>query len=106
MSDYAIGDWVLIRGQVTAVFGSDIGYAVELFSKTDQYAAHVRPDLVIQKTAPPIQPEPDREYLIRDSDGDVWRWSARQLAWECRGVIRGWESLCRDYGPLKIYGEI
>ena len=109
MSDYAIGDWVSIRAQVSAVFPADIGVEVELFSKTDQYHAMVRPDLVLGKTDPPPQPEPDREYLVKDGQGDIWRWDVRQFAWHCittTDVYARWESLLCDYAPVTIYGEI
>jgi hypothetical protein len=45
MTEYEVGDKVLVEGTVTKV---NPGYAigVELFSPTDQYMAWVRPDLV------------------------------------------------------------
>lgn len=109
MNAHEVGDWVLIRAQVVKVHGSDIGYAVELFSKTDQYEAYIRPDLVVAKTDPPPQPEPDREYLIKDRAGDFWRWSVRQSAWECitaGGAFLAWGKLVASFGPVAVYGDI
>ncbi|MGX6605634.1 hypothetical protein ACWKSP_26400 [Micromonosporaceae bacterium Da 78-11] len=51
------GDWVLIRAKVLArPFPETV--LVELFSKTDQYEAHVRPDLVVEIVPKPIPDEP------------------------------------------------
>ena len=54
------GDWVLIRAQVIEEHpnGRDVG--VELYSKTDQYTAFVRRDLVVEIVPKPIPEEPDR----------------------------------------------
>lgn len=53
--------------------------------------------------------EPGREYLLKDKDGDIWAWSARQSAWECvtgHSTPLSWATLRTTLGPLKIYGEI
>lgn len=53
-----VGDEVLIRARVTEVGPADAGYTVELFSKTDQYSAQVRPDLVERVLVPEVPEEP------------------------------------------------
>lgn len=78
MSAFKVGDWVLIRARVVEVYGSDIGYSVELFSKTDQYAAAIRPDQISSGTVRPTPPEADHEAIIKDTDGHLWTWDARQ----------------------------
>lgn len=105
---YDVGDHVLILGKVVKAWGADIGYTVELFSKTDQYTAMIRPDLVVAKTADPTPPEPDREYLVVDQDGDIWSWSHDARAWECRSESGQlvWAELVKTFGPVSVYGSI
>lgn len=54
-------------------------------------------------------PEPDREYLVKDRQGDIWRWDVRQAAWHCvtapTAYLR-WERLVREYAPVTLYGPI
>ncbi len=58
------GDTVHIQGTVLQVV-PDVGYLVELFSKTDQYQAWVRPDSVVavEIPQPPTEP-PDGTWLV------------------------------------------
>ena len=54
-------------------------------------------------------PEPDREYLLKDKDGDIWRWDAHQIAWKSLATGAGhltWPALTAAYGPVTIYGPI
>lgn len=54
-------------------------------------------------------PEPDREYLLKDKDGDIWRWDVRQSAWGCittSASYLSWPILAADCGPLTIYGPV
>lgn len=107
MTAYKVGDWVLIRAKVLEARGGEIGYSVELFSKTDQYAAWVRPDLITAKARRPEAPEADRRAVVKDTDGHLWTWDARQQAWSCRtdrdGSVLTWESLDTTLGPLQVY---
>lgn len=58
------------------------------------------------------QPEPSREYLVKDKDGDVWRWNDHQLAWHCVTHNSGaepytqWSTLVSQYSPVTLYAEI
>lgn len=107
MTAHKVGDFVLIRAQVIEVHGADVGYAVELFSKTDQYTAMIRPDLVIAQTHRPAAPEPDHQAIVKDTDGHLWTWDQRQQAWSCStdrdGTVLTWETLDSTLGPLKVY---
>lgn len=61
----------------------------------------------LSEQLPPL--EPDREYLVKDAKGAVWRWSARQVAWECTenpDAFCAWETLQAAHGPLLIYGPV
>jgi hypothetical protein len=99
------GDYVLVRCKVLeAIDDQEIGYAVEVFSKTDQYKMWVRPDLIIDKVPTPIPPEPDRKSLVRDNDGDTWEWSGDGL-WICGDMKRPWEDLFRYGAPITVYEE-
>lgn len=45
-------------------------------------------------------PEPDRGYEYRDSDGDVWRYvvnAARGAGWVFRNYVYSWDEVQRDY---------
>lgn len=70
------------------------------------------PKLAVQLEGLRVQlpvPEPDRDYIVLDREGDLWRWSVRQSAWECTrnpAAYLGWQSLVEAYGPLRVYGEI
>lgn len=107
MSGFGRGDYVLILAKIVEVHGSDIGYSVELWSKTDQYTAMVRPDLVITTADRPAAPEADRDAVVTDTDGHLWTWDVRQQAWSCRtdrdGSVLTWETLDSTLGPLKVY---
>lgn len=107
MSGFGRGDYVLILAKIVEVHGSDIGYSVELWSKTDQYTAMVRPDLVITTADRPAAPEADRGAIVKDTGGNLWTWDTRQQAWECIsdryvGVLT-WETLDSTLGPLKVH---
>lgn len=58
------------------------------------------------------QPEPSRQYLVKDKDGDVWRWNERQSAWHCVTHNSGaepytqWSTLVSQYSPVTLYAEI
>lgn len=106
MTTYEVGDHVLIRAKVVKVAGADVGVLVELFSKTDQYDAWVRPDLITGKTAPPAPPEPDRTYVVVDREGDLWRWEASRAAWCYKSSESSWANLCSSYSPLEIYERV
>jgi hypothetical protein len=57
------GDWVLIRAKVLErPFPETV--LVELWSKTDQYQAHVRPDLCVQIVPKPIPDEPAEGAVV------------------------------------------
>lgn len=103
--EYKVGDFVLIRGQVVKVYGGEVGYSVELFSKTDQYQAIVRPDLIIEKVAPPLPDEPDHEAVVVDHDDDVWRF--RDGFWKLspRSLGVTWTELAKSHGPLRIFEQ-
>lgn len=103
MTTYEVGDHVLIRGKVVLVYGGERGYEVELFSKTDRYDAIVRPDLIVGKTAAPPMDEPDRESLVVDDDGDVWRF--RDGFWKLTRNAHGvtWAQLIEAHGPVRVY---
>jgi hypothetical protein len=65
------GDWVLIRAKVLErPFPETV--LVELFSKTDQYPAHVRPDLCVQIVPKPLPEEPGMGS-IAVIDGGVYQ---------------------------------
>ena len=102
MSGYEVGDWVLIRAQVTDVYGSDIGYSVELFSKTDQYRAMVRADLIEGKATTPHPDEPDHDALLRDSESDIWHWSGSGWRIGRVGPGKPWDDMA-DYGPYEVF---
>lgn len=107
MTGYELGDYVLVLGKVVGRGpADDVGYAIELFSKTDQYTAMVRPDLVIAKHEPPPPAEPPHEAIVKDKEGDLWHWSTRQSAWECvtdGPTFLSWDTLWGCYAPLKVY---
>lgn len=107
MSGYEVGDYVLIRAKVIQAYGSDIGYSVELFSKTDQHTAQVRPDQIVAKAERPAIPEADHDSIVKDTDGHLWTWDAHQVAWFCRtdrdGNALTWQTLDSTLGPLKVY---
>lgn len=106
MTRFQPGDYVLVRCKVLeAIDDAEVGYAVEVFSKTDQFKMWVRPDLVISKVETPLPPEPDKKSLVRDADGDVWEWDGSQ-AWYCGDTARSWEMLFRlGPTPLTVYEE-
>lgn len=66
MPEIKPGDTVTIRVKVLEVGPADLGMKVELFSKTDQYPAWIRTDLVTEHTpAPAVRAEPEPgAYLI------------------------------------------
>lgn len=108
MRGYEVGDFVLILGKVVEVHGADVGYSVELFSKTDQYTARIRPDLVIAKADRPAKPEADHDAIVKDVEGDLWTWDFRQQAWSCNSVtptFLTWETLDSTLGPLGVYEQ-
>lgn len=53
-----VGDWVAITARIIEIHPNNVDYAVELFSKTDQYKCWVRRDLC-QLTDKPIPDQPD-----------------------------------------------
>lgn len=65
-----VGDEILIRGTVTQ-YAPGVGVTVELFSKTDQYTAWVRFDLIADVILPDLPAEPaDGTWLAGvDPDG-------------------------------------
>jgi hypothetical protein len=100
------GDYVLIRCKVLdAIDDEEVGYAVEIFSKTDQYKMWVRPDLVIQKVETPVPLVPDHDSIVRDKDGDFWSYDPSVAGWRCRQLILTWRELFRGYSPLTVFEE-
>lgn len=55
---YQPDQYVTLRAKVIEARGGELGYLVELFSKTDQYQAWVRPDMVTGPADPPPVDEP------------------------------------------------
>jgi hypothetical protein len=75
------GDEVLIRARVVeppAWNGEDANIKVELFSKTDQYRALVRRDLV-EQVIPQEQTKTHRGYSVADTKRAVKRFTVRIL---------------------------
>lgn len=67
----AVDDEVLIRARVVQVVRG-VGALVELFSKTDQYQAWIRGDLIAEVIPAPVPPEepPDGTWLLGRADYD------------------------------------
>jgi hypothetical protein len=104
--DIEVGDWVKITAKVVKTLPEQV--KVELFSKTDQYEGWVRLD-VCERTTAPIPPEPDHDAIIRDKDGDYWRYSAPYGGWGCitdSSSEYTWEKLWNSFGPLKVYEQV
>lgn len=108
MSRFEPGDYVLVRGKVLKGDDGELGYCIELFSKTDQYGAWVRPDLVIEKAEMPLPPEPDQSAIVKDCDGDLWEgvgmgsWSRN----DSRTIeTMTWPQLFRTRGPVMVFEE-
>lgn len=65
-----VGDEVLVRGTVTRV-ERGVGVVVELFSKTDQYEAWVRRDLIVDVVLPDVPGEPPDGTWLAGQDPDA-----------------------------------
>lgn len=54
----------------------------------------------------PPMPEPDRDCLVMDRDGDIWRDTGCGV-WEGESIehviMYEWGDLLREYGPLTVY---
>lgn len=92
------GSWVLIRAKVLEVYGADVGLTVELFSKTDQYKAIIRRDLVVDVIDPPLPPEPSHDAIVTvDKSSLIFRWSDKWGWQNGLGVFYDWATLYRIY---------
>lgn len=103
------GDYVLIRAKVLKAKGPE-SILVELFSKTDQYPAWVRNDLVVDKTERPTTTEPPTGdgYKVFDQAGVEWepRTGFTGPVWQKKsssGDLLGWADLDRVHGPMQVF---
>lgn len=102
------GDYVLIRAKVLKAKGPE-SIMVELFSKTDQYPAWVRNDLVVDKAERPMTTEPpmDDGYKVFDKDGQQWvaRTGFTGAVWQqtSGGIPLGWADLDKVRGPMQVF---
>lgn len=103
MSDYKVGDYVLVRGVVTNAnefYGTiriDVGTEAALIMGVES------PD--ITKTDPPPPPEPTGDVRVEDKDNDFWAKSAEgkwgpvasdEATWT-------WADLHNRFGPLSVW---
>jgi len=93
-TDYAPGDHVLIRGEVLE-FIDGVGACVELFSKTDQYRAWVRADLIQSKTKPPRIPEPGLWSTVSSSSTTGARFNA--VRWDLGDDPHHWVDISGNW---------
>lgn len=100
--DLQPGDWVEISAKVLELHPNGIDVCLELFSKTDQYRAFVRKDLVTTIVPAPIPPEPGDDEVVM-VDNRVYQRIGGQ--WRRAGSVNPytWLELCQmDENPTRL----